>query len=218
MHKHLFKGSDKLIFGCFYRSPTESPYSHSNNAKLNELIIQLALSNRYTHCCFGGDFNFGKINWSNCSSPCSEESKEEKFLEALHIRESTWGREKDEPSTLDLILTNEENQISNLEYNAPLGKSDHSTLYFVYDCYINTNSIKDRFQFDKADYVSMIEDLEESNWLGEYIQTANTRSVNESWGILKDKIINLRDRYVPKKNGVDLWNLKGKIPIDHNLR
>ena len=157
-----------MIFGCFYRSPTESPYSHSNNAKLNELIIQLALSNRYTHCCFVGDFNFGEINWSNCSSPCSEESKEEKFLEALrdsylfqHVREPTRSRGKDEPSTLDLILTNEENQISNLEYNAPLGKSDHSTLYFVYDCYINTNSIKDRFQFDKADYVSMIEDLEE---------------------------------------------------------
>ena len=23
------KGNDKLIFGCFYRSPTESPYLHS---------------------------------------------------------------------------------------------------------------------------------------------------------------------------------------------
>ena len=39
-------------------------------------------------------------------------------------------RGNDEPSTLDLILTDEEMQVSEVKYLAPLGKSDHSTILF----------------------------------------------------------------------------------------
>ena len=216
--------SDTLLFGCFYRSPTENSLSDTNNFNLNLLMNQLASNNKYSHICFVGDFNFSKINWQNCSSPCSEDSKEENFLEALrdsylyqHVLEPTRCRGFDEASTLDLIITNEEGQISKLEYNAPLGKSDHSTLSFDFDCYLGCATVKKRFEFNKANYALMIQELEETNFLDEYIQSANILTVEQCWEKLKKKIIDLRNRYVPVKQEGDTWR-KGKIPINYELR
>ena len=53
----LNKG-DKLVFGCFYRSPTQSQRSTENCKSLNSLINSLAGNNNYTQKCFVGDFNF----------------------------------------------------------------------------------------------------------------------------------------------------------------
>ena len=93
--------------------------------------------------CLTGDFNF-HINWHQWSTPFSSRSKEELFLETLrnsflyqHVLEPTRRRGTNEPSTLDLVLTSEENQVSDLTYHAPLGKSDHSILSFNFNCYLN---------------------------------------------------------------------------------
>ena len=45
-----------------------------------------------------------------------------------HVLEPTRFREDQEPSTLGLILTNEEGMISNLNYDPGLGASDHCLL------------------------------------------------------------------------------------------
>jgi hypothetical protein len=39
-------------------------------------------------------------------------------------------RGSDTPHILDLIITNEENMISDIEYQSPLGKSDHCMMKF----------------------------------------------------------------------------------------
>ena len=127
---------DSLLFGCFYRSPTQSETSGENDQNLNLMLKELTARN-FTHVCFVGDFNLKNINWETCSTPRNESSKESKFLETIkdcylhqHVLEPTRARGNDEPSTIDLIFTNEIMQISNLDYNAPLGKSDHSMISF----------------------------------------------------------------------------------------
>jgi len=45
-----------------------------------------------------------------------------------HITELTRSHDGDDSSTIDLLFTNEEMQISTLEHHAPLGKSDHSAI------------------------------------------------------------------------------------------
>ena len=74
----LNKG-DKLVFGCFYRSPTQSQRSTENCKSLNSLINSLAGNNNYTHKCFVGDFDFKDIEWPGMSTHKDEESKEMKF-------------------------------------------------------------------------------------------------------------------------------------------
>ena len=52
-----------------------------------------------------------------------------------HVKNLTRPRANQCPSILDLVLTNEENMISDLQFMAPLGKSDHAVLSFVLKCY-----------------------------------------------------------------------------------
>ena len=69
-----------------------------------------------------------------------------------HVLEPSKKRGYDEPSTLDLILTGEEAQISDLNYHRPLGKGDHTVLSFYFDCYVSHGQSSDKFIFNKADF------------------------------------------------------------------
>ena len=51
------------------------------------------------------------------------------------MKEATSIRDNNEPSVLDLIITNEENMIGNIEYKPGLGESDHLGLLFVFNSY-----------------------------------------------------------------------------------
>ena len=215
---------DVMIFGCFYRSPTKSISSENNNINLNILVNTLALNKRYSHLCLVGDFNYKDINWENWSTPHLDESDEEKFIKALrdsflyqHVLEPTRKRGTDKPSTLDLILTGEEAQVSDLEYRAPLGKSDHSVLSFSFNCYLEMKTAGNNFIYDKADYEAMRRELDASEWQEKFIQKANNTNVEESWKDLKANLLALRNKYVPRKQE-EFWKNKGEFPASYELR
>jgi len=88
----------------------------SITVSLNDLLKNLYEQKKYTHICIVGDFNYGSINWANWTTSKSENSLEANFLETLRdcflfqsASEPTRNCGTDEPSTLDLILTNEDN-------------------------------------------------------------------------------------------------------------
>lgn len=216
--------SDLLMFGCLYRSPTKTNESEENNTKMNQLINQLASNKKYTHVCLVGDFNYKDIDWKKCSSPHPEASSEERFLEALrdsflyqHVLEPTRRRGSDEPSTLDLILTGEEEQISDLNYIAPLGKSDHSVLLFNFNCYLDTKIPSATFKYNKADYKTMGKEITQSEWQGKFIQNAGFNTVDTNWNNLKGMLLEMRDKYVPKMKDSQ-WKSNGNFPIGHELQ
>ena len=129
-------GGDNLLFGCFYRSPTPSKLSDSNNTNLNNLLRFLS-NKHYSHLCFVGDFNYKDIDWLTWTTSHNEESKEAKFIETIrdcylyqHLLEPTRRRGSDNPSLIDLLFTNEALQVSDVEYHAPLGKSDHCIIFY----------------------------------------------------------------------------------------
>ena len=210
---------------ALYRSPTQTPGSHENNSNLNALLHRLAIDKRYSHVCLTGDFNF-HINWHQWSSSFPEHSKEEVFLESLrdcflyqYVLEPTRRRGTNEPSILDLVLTGEEFQVSDLKYLAPLGKSDHSVLSFNFNCYLKKKLTTKRFLYDKANYETMKRAIDESSWLEGFIQDTNRLDVNESWVMFKNKLHQLRDQHVPQSKVVEpLWKSKGNVPISQQLR
>ena len=219
-------GKDLLAFACIYRSPSKAESPDENNGKLNELIKSISLDDKYTHRCFVGDFNLPTINWENWTTPHLEDSKEELFLNALrdsflhqHVSEPTRCRGTDDPSCVDLILTGEENQASNLEYLNPLGKSDHSSLAFSFKCYVTTKTPQTRYTYNNADYESMKNHLTAKNWREDFKNSSNNKPAEELWQHFKKEVLNLRNKYVPLKEvGNQFWKRKGKIPIGKDLQ
>ena len=79
-----------------------------------------------------------------------------------HVKEPTRVRENNEPSTLDLVLTDEESMVESINFDPGLGKSDHLTLSFEYTCFTSTDpdvAFVKRNYF-KGDYVAINEHLE----------------------------------------------------------
>ena len=220
------RGGDVLLFACMYRSPSITPSSDVNNEKLNNLLRTISTKS-YSHQCIVGDFNYKSINWRSCSTDTGENGREAKFLEAIrdcylhqHLEEPTRRRGSDIPSLIDLVLTDEEMQVSNIQYHAPLGKSDHRVITFNFNCYLDFTKPKKRFIYDKGDYSGMIEELNETRWVENLFSTSEIMSVEELWNAVKSKLLQLRNKYVPTKivSGKPMWKKKGDIPIGQNVR
>ena len=107
---------------------------------MNELIANL--SNKYKRILLIGDFNYPLINLNTWSVNTKDKnSKEIQFIETIRdsyldqiIKHTTRYRCNEKSNALDLVFTDNEQWIENLEYESPLGKSDHGVLKFDYIC------------------------------------------------------------------------------------
>ena len=109
------------MLGCIYRSPSLS--REKTTLIFQEINIA---ATRYKNVCIMGDFNYRNIDWVNYIS--DNESEElirfvnENFLKQL-VNVPTR-----ENSVLDIILTNRDNLVSNLDVGGKLGNSDHEEI------------------------------------------------------------------------------------------
>ena len=190
--------NDMLFIGCIYRSPNCSLENTNELLSLFPSISKMGFS----HILVVGDFNFKEINWKTNMSTVSENHISTKFFECCrdsyfyqHVLEPTRERIANEPSTLDLIFTNEENMLSNLQYLPGLGKSDHCILSFDFNCYIEKEAVSfKKFNFFKGDYKAVDEGLLSIDWA----QVLGGLDLSDSWDFLVDKIIQLIELYVPE--------------------
>ena len=220
------RGGDVLLLGCLYRSPTPTPDSIANNENLNQLLKTICLKS-YSHVCLVGDFNYKDINWKTWTTCHDDLSKEVKFIEAIrdcflfqHIDKPTRIRGNDDPSLIDLILTNEEHQISDIVHHAPLGKSDHSVITFNYQCYLDHSKPKSYYAYRKADWPGMTNKLVSTNWTETFMAENKDNDPETIWSSLKSKLLELRNEFVPKrceKSGINA-SKKGTFPLDKNLQ
>ena len=201
------RGTDCLILGCIYRSPS-SP--SSSDQALIEFLISLPTS---SHILILGDLNAPKIDWSQ--SMCLVSGYQSELLDVIctrawtqHISSPTRIREGHLPSLLDLIITNDEQSIDTVNYLPPLGKSDHVLLKFDYICYWNkvTNYVPS-LNFKKANWDGLrkslvcLADLDESN------------SVELMFTTLQSAIMNAVERHIPVHNCTPTLN-----PLPRYLR
>ena len=77
-----------------------------------------------------------------------------------HITEPTRGRGSTEPYILDLVFTNEEGMVENINHQSPLRKSDHCVIEcnFNCNCEEHQRSYK-KYYYDTGDYEGMRNDL-----------------------------------------------------------
>ncbi|XP_033753210.1 uncharacterized protein LOC117336708 [Pecten maximus] len=162
--------SDKncLLIGCLYKSPNSSA---ENVEELNNIIATVSSNPAYSHLLLIGDINMPKINWNTWSSNNDREG--ENFIECLrdnylyqHVREHTRDRKGNEPSILDLIITNEDEMIKDISYESPIGSSDH--LVLIFDIFCKTlQSVNEtpRLKYSKGDYNGMRGEMPD-DWTG----------------------------------------------------
>ena len=124
---------------------------------------------------------------------------------AQNIEFATRFRSGQNPSQLDLVFTNQEYAIDQVEAKAPLGKSDHLILIWDYqfqsDCYSTMQlpeSVLKR-NFNKGRYDAMNNELQGVDWA-----LRDDMNVDEMWSTVKDVLDASIEKHVPplkrKKN------------------
>ena len=192
---------ERWIVALVYRSPS-SPME--NNLKLLENIKWIQSQYKPSHFLLFGDFNFPNINWEMGTCTDGEEAIASRFLDTIndsflfqHVLGNTRFRGSQQ-SRLDLIFTNEEEMIESIEKASPPGKSDHMSLkwnFTVRGKVKKDAAPQERFQFAKGNYEEMRKELRETDW----DNTLRNESVETQWSILKEKLIQLSDKHIPKK-------------------
>ena len=147
-----------LVLGLVYRPPG---LDRINSKIIYDEITKAARSNT---TCVVGDFNYRNINWDNLTGDIETED----FLDMVqdnflyqHVREPTRGN-----NILDLVFSNKENTIVNLEVGEKLASSDHNIIRF-YIALDNTGK----------DNNSMVPDFRAANFQG-----LRARLGAEVWG------------------------------------
>ena len=137
-----------------------------------------------------GDLNLPNINWDNWTyNKSTAHNLEHRFIECIrdcflfqHVCEPTRKRGSDKPSTLDLLFTNEEHMIQNLEINSPVGNSDHAVLNFDFMYKSDYRPPKLKIYYQKGDYEKM-KDLLNIDWELEFSKYPN--DVEKQWSVNK---------------------------------
>jgi len=187
------KGTDSLLVGVIYRSPSSTT---ENNNKLNELIIRATNMND-SHVLITGDFNYKDIDWSLKECRTTDHSSTT-FIECVndsylyqHVNEPTRYREGNNPSLLDLVMTNESNMIDTIDYLHPLGKSDHIMLNFTFNCYTSEQPEETSILlYQKGDYDALKTMLQTSLW-------NDNGTVDEMWSCFTNNIHNAVNECIP---------------------
>ena len=191
------RGSDRLLVGCIYRSPSGDP--HLSVQALAELFHIVRASNP-SHLVIAGDFNLPQIDWSLPFCPAPDTHYAHRFLTAVqdcllfqHVTCPTRYRDGFLPSVLDLVLTNEEGMLTNLEYLPSLGKSDHVVLAFQVACYTSqANPEQVKLNFHRADFLAMNQRLAETDW--SQLQSVD---VEQGYQIFKETLGSIVSNCVP---------------------
>ena len=198
---------DRLLIGGIYKSPNCNSVNHE---LLNGLIKQ-AVELKYTSTVILGDFNFPEIDWSTWTVSKSETHPAFHFVECIrdnflyqHTDSYTRFREGQDPSCLDLVLSDKEEVIEDLKIGDKLGTSDHASITFDIVCDIQRSEPQyERPNFYKADYVSIKDYLQNVDWS----EMSGMDSEN-SWKFFMSKINHCIDKHVP----VNKPNTKFKKP------
>ena len=110
-----------------------------------------------------------------------------------HVTRPTRFREGEAPNVLDLLLTNEEGMLTELQYLPGLGKSDHVVLSFQLACYTSpSESNTARLHFHRADFRKMNGLIAGTDW-----QRLGSSNVGEGYKVFKESLDNIIATCIP---------------------
>ncbi len=190
------------VIGVVYRSPASSPKNDEGLLHLMKIAKKNSEINK-KKLIIMGDFNMPGINYEAYTVVGGEDSKQMKFFETTqdlfliqNVFECTRYRQGNEPSRLDYIFTDEENIVEDLQYLTPLGASDHVGLLWKLRLEMGENNtgIVGKLAYWRGNYEAMEVELRGLVWE----KLLESRNVEESWQIIKNKCEEMTLKYVPQ--------------------
>ena len=175
---------------CVYRSPGAGPREDS------QFLIELrqAIAG-HRNWVVMGDFNAPDIDWA-AQHTTSPNGFGRQLLDLMqdaaayqHVREPTRFREGHRPSTLDLVFTQYEGDLSGVASSNPLGKSDHVVIHMnllLKRCRPPPQWCRD---YNKMKAEDVTRHACEMSWAG--------NSVSEKWARIRDNLELLLATHVP---------------------
>ncbi|ESO06001.1 hypothetical protein HELRODRAFT_160107 [Helobdella robusta] len=151
--------TEDLNFLLVYRSPNSDLNNNSNLLVLLKKFSKIKGQKIYV-----GDFNLPNIDWDLVSTPGGVRSMESMFLNCvrdlyLHqlVSKATRFRTSQKSNILDLILVHDKDVVANIDYNSPIGNSDHIVLVFVlrHTWNLVRKRAKQKYNFNKGEYDKM---------------------------------------------------------------
>ena len=191
-------GQYNILLGCVYRSPNSSS---ENSQALLALLREVASNPKFNQVVVMGDVNIGKIDWESWTVQPGATSLSQDFLECVedcfltqHVHEPTRYRVGNEPSILDLIMTSEEDTLSDLDYYPGLGRSDHCCLRFKINITTYRKSKQSRYNFHMGKYDIAKGKLMRIKWE----EDMRDLSVEEACILFSEKIRSVMEETIPK--------------------
>ena len=195
--KILNEHSGPMIICNIYRSPNSD---RANDSAIHRYISDLT-SETADSILICGDFNHPQILWDT-ETGLSNGAKS--FLECIqenfltqHVTETTRHREGQQDSLLDLILTDRMDLISDLQYLAPVGKSDHATLLYKLKSNTRSNDPKvSNFNYYKGNYTAMKEEIASIDWE----DILSSWDIDDCWEVFEKTIISSIEKNIPSSS------------------
>lgn len=185
--------------GAFYRPPSQSP-------ELDDQMIGEINRGCTKQAIILGDFNLSSVNWEIMVGNSHTENK---IIE--NFQDNYLVQVVDKPTRgtkiLDLVLTNMEHCVKDVEVGETLGNSDHHIVRF------NIAISKDRIvnkakvpNYQKGDYERLRQILGVVNWKNIF----RDRSAQEMWDAFKEKLEEIVVQCIPyrairKRNRKPVW-------------
>ena len=198
--------NENILIGVAYHSGS----STEENTKALFNLLKSEIFNQFDRVFLCGDFNFPNASWDGKMST----DKDEEFYEAVrdgffiqHVTRPTRFRENQQSNILDLIFTRDDEDINNIEYCSPIGKSDHVLLKICTTVPKIKVKQKDsiRYDWDNGDYTSFKNYIATTDW-----EILKTMDVNKCWLFIKEKIQEGIEKFIPTKTLPN--NIKDKPP------
>ena len=193
-------GSEKLILGLVYRPPAQ------NSNIDNELYEQISDICNVNNAVIFGDFNLPVTEWGGILNSHSGHELYSNILESSlcqHIREPTRGQ-----NILDIVLSTDDNQISNVDIGPEFSTSDHRTVSFDIDYNITqqNNNYEKVPDFQRADFEKLRRILENTDWS----EISRIQDVEEAWNMFIDILTRAISECVPMRDRRPASNPKPK--------
>ena len=119
-----------------------------------------------------GDFNLPNVDFGSFSVQGSTDSFASKVYDCVldnywtqHVNEHTHFRANQVPSGLDWVIMDDPNILEELQYDVPLGKSDHVCLKWQISLMKRHVVNEMKYNYWKADYAAIRTKLSTINWL-----------------------------------------------------
>ena len=208
-----------LTVATLYMPPKTRAWEREEHTELEDLTIKRLnamlqiVEGNCKRTVLTGDSN-SNIDWKNLEEKSMENSWNHKILEimydfvlAQHIEHYTRVRGTDNPSLLDLLFTRNENEVENIEYNSPLGKSDHVVLKWNYIVAYDILEYEERhdkqYNFKRGNYKGLKEHFKGINW-EEELNLANLNDQYEQFCDIYSIGVN---KFMPHKSP-EVWRKK----------